>query len=451
MHFIKKLIPNWLLKFIRPYYHGTMALLAHMYFGRPSDKLIVIGVTGTNGKTTTVNLIAKILEEEGYRVGFMSTAVINITGIETLNKMKMTMPSGWILHKTLRHLVDRQCQYAVLEVSSEGLAQNRHWGINFDTAVLTNLTPEHLESHGGFENYKRAKGLLFEAINNSQKTIFKKQINSDIKKSIVVNADDLHAQYFLNFKAEQHITYGEEKSADFQASKISYSPAGVNFSLGSVDFRLQLKGQFDVYNALAAIAAVSTQGVDIKACKRALEKIEVVPGRVEVLLTKPFTVVVDYAYEPVEMDGLYETVSRWPHGRIIQVLGPTGGGRDSARIPILGKMAGKFVDIMIITTDDPYDDNPKQLAERMAEGAMAAGKIENKTLFTILNRRAAIAKAINGARDGDLVLITGKGADQKMAIGDGHYIEWDDRKVVREELGFKTINAGKSVEKNWFA
>ncbi len=434
MQFIKKFIPQWLLKLVRPLYHGFLAWLGNIYFGRPSEKLIVIGVTGTNGKSTTVNLLARILQEAGYKIGYTSTVTVNIDGVEHLNKMKMTMPSGWLLHKWMRQMVNRGCQYAILEVSSEGLAQNRHLGIHFDVAVLTNLTPEHIESHGGFENYKRAKGKLFEALGKYQVSSSKYQANPRLQKTIILNNDDEYSAYYQTFKADKYVSYGVKNPADFRASDIQYLPTGISYTLNTIRYTLSLRGQFDVYNSLCAIAIAQSQDVSLSVCKSALEKVAVIPGRVEVVQEKLFAVVVDYAYEPEEMRQLYETVNRWPHKQIIQVLGPTGGGRDSARIPLLGKMAGEFADMVFVTTDDPYDENPQALIHAMADGAVAAGKVIGKTLFRNPDRRGAIARAFSFAGEGDIVLITGKGADQKMALANGVYIDWDDRVVAREEL-----------------
>ncbi|MBI3232335.1 MAG: UDP-N-acetylmuramyl-tripeptide synthetase [Candidatus Doudnabacteria bacterium] len=459
MGFIKKLLPVSLLKSIRPYYHGALALFASWYFGRPSVDLIVIGVTGTNGKTTTVNLIAKILEEAGFPTGYTSTATLNIDGKEILNPSKITMPSGWLLQKGLKQMFKRGCKYAVIEVSSEGLAQNRHLGINFDVVVFTNLTPEHLEAHGGFENYKQAKARLFASLQAYQIPNTKYQINPKLKKTIITNADDTHGKFYAGFKADQYLTYGVLSEADYFATEHDYKPRGVSYTLlteliqpGSnnkaapIRFNLQLKGLFDVYNSLAAIAAAQSQGIALEICKAGLEKVEIVPGRVEVIQSHPFTIVVDYAYEPEEMKQLYETLEWWPHNRVIQILGPTGGGRDRARIPVLGKMAGEFADIVIITTDDPYDDDPSELADEMIIGASPSGKVRDQTLYKILDRRAAIIKALQLASAKDLILITGKGADQSMALANGEYAPWDDRKVVSRELGFMLLERHKNLD-----
>ena len=438
------LLPDFILKAIRPFYHGFLSYLANIWFGRPSDKLIVFGVTGTNGKSTMVNLLARILLESGAKVGYTSTVTININGTEQLNTAKMTMPSGWLLHKWMRQMVNTGCRYAILEVSSEGLSQHRHKAINFDVAVFTNLTPEHIESHGSFENYKQAKGLLFASLKKFPISNFKSQIYPEIRKTIVTNADDSNSEYFKSFSADRYISYGVKTPADFKANGFKNSLKGVELSIQNVDIHLQLKGRFDVYNALCSIAAASAVGVDLQTSKIALEKIPVVPGRVEVIQNQPFMVVVDYAYEPEEMRQLYETVNTWPHRRIIQVLGPTGGGRDKARISVLGRMAAENAELVVITTDDPYDEDPDKLAGGMRQAALAAGKSLGQNLFVVLDRRAAIMKAFSLASQGDLVLITGKGADQKMAVAGGKYVDWDDRKVAREELGFKAMQDKKN-------
>ncbi len=474
--FLKRFLPSGLIKTLRPWYHGFIASWASWWFGRPSEKMLVIGVTGTNGKTTTVNLIARILEEAGLKTGFTSTAVLNIDGQEHLNKMKMTMPSGWVLQKWMKQMLDRGCKCAVLEVSSEGLAQNRHLGINFDVAVFTNLTPEHLEAHGGFENYKLAKSKLFEVLSHlpakkhplpriesgassnpppvvpsaGLRTTLSEieEVGSTpgegrLQKTIITNADDENGKYYSSFKAEKYITYGVNNQSDFQSTDVTYLSSGVSFIIHNSKFILHLKGQFDVYNSLAAIATAQALGISLETCKLALEKILVVPGRVEVIQEQPFTVVVDYAYEPEEMRQLYETISRWKYKKIIQVLGPTGGGRDSWRIPVLGKMAGEKADTIFLTTDDPYDDDPKVLAEYMAKGVTEAGKNLNESFFIILDRKEAFRKAFKMAGPGDLVLITGKGADQKMALAHGKYLDWDDRKVAKEELGYLYLQSTK--------
>jgi UDP-N-acetylmuramoyl-L-alanyl-D-glutamate--2,6-diaminopimelate ligase len=278
MNFIKKIIPESLLKLLRPIYHGAVALVANIYFGNPSSKLVVIAVTGTNGKSTTANLTAAILNEAGKKCGFSSTVTWDTGAGVVLNKSKITMPSGWLLHKRMAEMLKNGCKYAVLEVSSEGLAQNRHLGINFDVAVFTNLTPEHIEAHGSFENYRKAKGKLFQSLKKFQISNFKFQINPKLQKTIITNSDDEHSEYYRSFKADKYISYGVKQRADYQADNINYSADGIKFILHTTYYMLHLKGQFDVYNSLAAIAAAASQNVSLDICKAALERFGWFPG-----------------------------------------------------------------------------------------------------------------------------------------------------------------------------
>ncbi len=433
-NFLRNIIPRQLFKLAQPYYHGLIATFANLYFGGPSKKLIVIGVTGTNGKSTTVNLIAKILEEAGHKTGLISTVNFKVDDSEQLNDMKMTTPSGWLLQQWLAKMVENKFEYAVLEISSQGLEQNRHLGIEFDVVVFTNLTPEHIEAHGGFERYKLAKAKLFASLSKYKVRKIKLKVNSGLKKTIVYNADDLHGMYYSDFPAEQKISYGINNTANLQALDTAYSPSGINFILSTLTFHLQLKGKFDIYNALAAIATTNSLDIDLGVAKRALEKIQLIPGRMEVIQDKPFTVLIDYAPEPYSLQALYDTISVWPKNKLIHILGSTGGGRDVARRKILGQMAGKTADIVIVTNEDPYDDDPQEIIHQVADGAVSSGKVIKENLFRNPDRRGAIAKAFSLAKEGDLVLITGKGSEQKMAVSGGNYIDWDDRKVAREEL-----------------
>ena len=435
--------------------------------------MIVIGVTGTNGKSTTVNLIAKALESGGHKVGLTSTVLFKVAEKEWLNDKKMTMLGRFQLQRLLRQMVKVGCRYAVIEVSSEGIKQFRHSAINFDYVVFTNLTPEHLESHGGFENYKKAKGELFAGLTLKNKKTLLSQV---IPKISVINLDDANADYFLQFNADKKIGFSSNNAgglADFRAKKadafvcaknIQVSKSGTGFELpfvaaqGDRIIKLKLIGAFNVENALPAIIIAENEGIEFEKVKRGLEEVVVVPGRMEFINEgQNFDVLVDYAPEPASMGKLYETLKQTPRdgsgqareileiaslhavslamtGRIIHVLGSCGGGRDKARRPILGKMAGEKVDIVIVTNEDPYDDDPSEIIDQVAEGAIQSGKKLDKNLFKIIDRRVAIAKAIELAKAGDLVLITGKGAEQAMAVQNGKHIKWDDRAVVREEL-----------------
>lgn len=407
------------------WYHRFLAYAAAAIYGHPSEKLIVIGVTGTNGKSTTVNLIAKILESAGNEIALSSTVNFKIGQREWFNDLKMTMPGRFFLQRFLARAVKAGCRYAIIESTSQGILQHRHLGIHYDAMALTNLTPEHIEAHGGFENYRQAKLEYFRMLERMSGKMLAGSANA-IPKTIIVNADDAQAPEFLDFQVDQKITFGKNRPADVKAENFQATSAGISFRVNQTDFQLKLKGRFDVSNALAAIAVARSFGIGLDVCKQALEAIPGIPGRMELIDEgQNFKVLVDYAYEPESLKQVFETISSWPKGKIIHVVGSAGGGRDSARRRIMGELSARYADQTIVTNEDPYDDDPQQIIDDVAAGAPKALKI--------LDRTEAIRKALRLAQPNDLVLITGKGAEQKMAVRGG-YIPWDDRKVAREFL-----------------
>lgn len=440
---IKKFIPEFLLR----WYHKTLALAANVFYGFPSNKMVVIGVTGTNGKSTTVHLVAKMFEGAGFKVGATSTVGFKIAGEECLNKKKMTMLGRFALQKLLRQMVTAGCRYAVIETSSQGVEQFRHLGVNYDVAVFTNLTPEHIEAHGGFLNYKKAKGKFFAHLASKPKKVID---GKKVPKVSVVNFDDEHAEYFAGFPADEKWMYKISNSKiqipnKFQnlnfkiieAENVILGANGVQFMIHDSGFMLHLLGEFNVYNALAAAAVGLSQGMELAKIAETLRKVKGVPGRMEFINEgQNFKVLVDYAPEPASMEKLYETVRGSGFvasgGKIIHVLGSAGGGRDKSRRPILGGIAAENADYVIITNEDPYDENPEEIINQVAAGAV--GKQEGVNLFKILDRGEAIAKALNLAREGDLVIITGKGSEQAICVANNKKIPWDDREKVREIL-----------------
>jgi len=418
-------------------------------YGNPSEKLIVIGVTGTNGKSTTVSLIAKALEAGGDKVGALSTVMFKVGEEEKLNNKKMTMLGRLQLQKYLKRMVDEGCKYAVVETSSQGVEQYRHVGINYDYAVFTNLTPEHIEAHGGFENYKKAKGKFFQHLSKKAKKQKNNiatcqaealEVNKLVDKISVVNIDDEYAEYFLSFLADKKITFSVKNDSDFQASDVRVSVKGTSFNLNDKEFNLKLIGAFNVENALPAIIIAKEEGKDLDQIKERLEQVKVVPGRTEMINEgQNFHVMVDYAPEPGSLKKLYETLNQikasdFSYNQLIHILGSAGGGRDKARRPILGRMAGEKADFVIVTNEDPYDEDPMTIINEVAAGAIEKGKVENQNLFKILERKEGIQKALALAEENDLVLVTGKGSERAMAVAGGKYIPWDDRDVIRELL-----------------
>ncbi len=416
----------------RPY-HYLLARLASIWYGNPSKKLIVIGVTGTNGKTTTTYLISKALEASGFKTGCTTTAILKVGDREWLNKTKMTMPGRFFLQRVLRQMVDAGCRYAVIETSSQGLLQHRHIGINYDVAVFTNLTPEHIEAHGGFENYKRAKLQLFEYLNRTPaKTIDGRKI----QKYAVLNTDSGYADDFAQkVRPDQIVWYGIDHARGIVASDVQLNGDGSVFRVHDTFISLHLPGRYNIENALASLAVCQALGIDSKHAAKKIGSVTRVPGRFEkVDVGQPWTVIVDYAPEPESFKRLYEALALVPHARVIHVLGSCGGGRDIARRPILGRLAGEKADLVIVTNEDPYDDDSNLIINQVAAGALEKGKVENQTLFKITDRREAIFKAMELAQPHDLVVLTGKGCEPWICLAQGQKIPWDEVAVAKEAI-----------------
>lgn len=463
---LKKYIPQKLMHQLLPPYHFIIAWLAALYYGFPSRRLIVIGVTGTTGKTTTVGLLAKLLSENGYLAGYSSTAQFNDGRKEWLNDKKMTMPGRFFLQRHLSRMLKNGCQVAIVETTSQGIEQFRHRFIDYDILLFTNLYPEHIEAHGGFKQYKEAKGKLFahlkrtrtKYLNNDQRVVNKpsglqKTELRRIKKTIIANADDEHASYFLSFWAEKKIVYGDLKLKNnacflneqeeevvpkpvfFSHEELFSGAEGSDFIFQGWRHHLSILGSFNIINAASALSVASQLELEPAALAISLENIQSLPGKMEKIEAgQNYLVIVDYAFEPKAMMALYENLKLLSFNRLIHVLGSCGGGRDKARRAILGGLAGKRADIVITTDEDPYNDDPQEIIDQVAAGAENEGKKLDTNLFKILDRREAIRKAFDLANPGDLVLITGKGAEQFICVAGDKKIAWDDREVAREEL-----------------
>jgi len=393
-----------------------MALVGAVFFGFPSNKLIVIGVTGTSGKSTTVDFITRILEESfdsaqgrsGNKVASTSSIRFKIGDKEWSNKLKMTMPGRFMMQKFLQQAVKEGCKYAVLEVTSEGIKQFRHKFINFDTAVFLNLTPEHIESHGSFEKYRSAKMELFKSTKNIH----------------IVNADDENASYFTDLPANKKILYSVKNKADIKADNLTLNKDGFEFTVKGTIINMHLVGGFNVYNALASIAVCLNYDVPLEKCKKVLERLKGMPGRLEIVTKDPFWVVVDYAFTPDQLEACYKSLNHRP---LVCVLGATGGGRDKWKRPVLGKIAAQYCREVIVTNEDPYDEDPMEIINQVAEGVGSKAQ-------KILDRKEAIKKAIKLARPSDTVIITGKGSEPLMAVANGKKIPWDDSQIVKEAI-----------------
>ncbi len=427
---IKKLLPEGAISF----YHYCLAWLAAFYFGFPSKKLIVIGVVGTKGKTSTANFIWSCLTVAGFKTGMLSTANIRVAGKEFLNKYHMTMPGPFVVQGYLKQMLKSNSFFAVIETTSEGIKQFRHKGIAYDFLVFTNLSPEHLPSHNNsFDKYRKAQGKVFESLKKGKKKTIS---GKEIPKTIIANIDDENSQYFLSFSADKKITFGLANQADYQAQDIRNDENGVYFSIQAKPYRLNILGEFNIYNALPAIVLADILQVPHEVARDGLANLKNIPGRMEIINQgQNFTVLVDYAHEPKSMElALRATKKLTEHGsKLIVLLGAEGGGRDKAKRPKMGEIAAKLADIVIVSNVDPYDDNPQEIIDDIAKAAQASAKQININLFSIEDRREAIKKCLAMANAGDVVLITGKGAEQSMIIA-GNKIPWDDREVVKEEL-----------------
>jgi UDP-N-acetylmuramoyl-L-alanyl-D-glutamate--2,6-diaminopimelate ligase len=394
--FLKKFLPSFVLSF----YHFILAFLGALIYGFPSKKLILIGVTGTNGKTTTTEMIASIFEKAGKKIALLNSIRFKIGEKEEINKLRMTMPGRFFIQRFLKTAAKEGCEFAILEVTSEGIKQHRHRFLDFKVAVFTNLAPEHIEAHGSFEKYREAKGKLFQAT----------------KEIHVINVEDKNSDYFLKFPAKRKITYGL-KTGDI--------------NLKNTKIKLKIPGEFNLYNALAAISVAISQGIDKDFAIKVLEEFKGVPGRMEEVISKPFKVIVDYAFTPNALEKVYQTLRtsnfQLPNSKLICVLGACGGGRDKWKRPVLGELAANYCDEVIVTNEDPYDEDPWQIIEQVASGTKGKAR-------KILDRREAIKAALKLAKEGDIVVITGKGCEPSICVAGGRKIPWDDRKVVKEEF-----------------
>lgn len=415
-HILKKIIPRAIFKKAQPYYHYALAYIGALKCKHPSKDITVIGVTGTKGKSSTTEILARILREDGKKVASLSTIQFQIDGQVERNLFKMTMPGRFFVQKFLRNAVDAGCEYAVLEMTSEGAKQYRHSFIDIDALIFTNLTPEHIESHGSFENYKNAKLSIAQAVADSPKR----------PRFLVANTDDEHGADFLDFPVEHPIPYSLKNLTLHSLHKDS-----VSLILNEVTIRVPLIGLFNVYNTLAAITLAQALGVSLESIQKSLRDIPAIAGRVEKIESpsgarKKVTAVVDYAHTPDSLTQLYQA---FPDRYKVCVLGNTGGGRDTWKRPEMGAIAQQYCDEIILTNEDPYDENPMKIVEEMKKGMSDSAKVE-----IIMDRRAAIKTAIARAPQDSYILISGKGTDPYIMGPNGSKQIWSDAEVVKELL-----------------
>ncbi len=424
--------------------HLWYAWLGSVVYGHPSEHLLVIGVTGTSGKSSTIYFLRQMLEQAGFVVGSLSTIDFYIAGQDTLNDQKMTMLGKMQIQKYLREMVDKKCDIAIVETTSEGAVQYRHRFVNYDMMILTNLYPEHIESHGSFENYKAAKLGIFQYVSGSKRKQLT-QLKNKVPKTAIVNQDVDSASDFLEFNFDQKMTFGQDEHTSvgvkdidqtFVATDVHSDGSGLTFSVQGHIFHAPLFGEHHASNIAAAIAGMHAVEVDWSLLQQAVSRLKPPPGRIEFIQEAEihhFQVIVDYAFEPIAMEKLYTVVTVLQPKRVIHVFGSTGGGRDISRRFTVGEFIGSRADICVVTDEDPYDDDPLEIIRDVAAAVEKAGKQKGKDLHIIPDRGDAIRYALDVAQPGDLIVVTGKGSEQGI-VRKGRLVPWDDRKIVREHL-----------------
>ncbi len=416
LYYLKKLIPTALFRALQPPYHYTLSFIGALIYRYPSKEITVIGVTGTKGKSSVVELVNAIFEADGRRTAVAGTIRFKIGEKSERNLYKMTMPGRFFMQKFLREAVNAGCEVAIVEMTSEGVRQYRHLFIHLDALIFTNLSPEHIESHGSYEKYVAAKLELARALQCSQKR----------PRFMIANRDDAHGEDFLKAKVEHALPYGLSDLELYTLNK-----EDVSLVTEGTTIRVPLVGLFNVYNALAAMTCARAFGIPLKTIHAALSNLPPIKGRVERFKSpknaeRKITAVVDYAHTPDSLEKLYKAFEK---ERKVCVLGNTGGGRDKWKRPEMGRIADQYCERIILTNEDPYDESPEKIVEEMARG------IENDSKLTIImDRRKAIRTALEDAPDGGVVLVSGKGTDPYIMGPNNTKTPWSDAKVVQQEM-----------------
>jgi len=455
---IRKIIPKFFINF----YHLILAFLASLFYGFPSRKMIIVGITGTNGKTTTANMLSSILEEGGYKVGMTTTINFKIGDKIWENETKQGMQGRFRMQKLLFSMKKELCDIAIVETTSQGIEQFRSFGIKYDICIFTNITPEHIEAHGGFENYKKMKLKLFKQLEDRSKKIINGKY---ISKTIIANFNDPSVLDFINFNVDKiygNIVYDNNNKIDISDfisdEKYSFILAknldlNIKTSFDLVyqknssssensKIKLNLFGVYNIYSAISASACAISLGISLDSIKKSLEKISNISGRMEfVPNTKGVFGVVDYAHDPISIERVYKSLKNITlknNSKLICVLGSCGGGRDKKSRYQKGLVAGKLCDYVIITNEDPYDDDPKEIINDVFSGVFAASlKKENVNCFKIDSREDAILKAVNISKPGDVIVATGKGSERCIVSENGKKIDWNEFEVLKSAIESK--------------
>ena len=407
---LKKILPAWVVRPLRPMYHGLLSFFMALSYSFPARKLTVIGVTGTKGKSTTAEMLFSILRAAGYRTALISTIRFAIEDDSEPNRYKMTLQGRGFAQAFMRKALRAGCTHLIIEVTSESVLQYRHWFLELDGLIVTNIQHEHIESHGSFTNYVAAKRAIVATLVRSSKP----------HKILVANGDSPESYAFLSARISKTIGFSAH-----DITNLSGDEQSVGFEYAGIRFSLPLPGTFNALNALAALKFCEAFGIPLPTAIHALKALPVVRGRVErIEAGQDFLVVVDYAHTPDSLRALY---SAFPKRRKICVLGNTGGGRDMWKRPLMGSIADESCEKVILTNEDPYDEDPCAIVSAMTRDMKRTPEI-------IIDRRAAIRHALSIASPGDAVLISGKGTDPFIMEKGGVKTPWSDERVVREEL-----------------
>lgn len=381
-------------------YHLLLAWFGALRHGFPSRRLKVIGITGTKGKTSTVEILAAILQGSGRKTAFLSSAHVGFGEEIRDNSLGNTMPGRGFIQKFFADAARAGEEYAVLEVSSQGVPLSRHRFIRWAAAAITNIAPEHIEAHGSFENYRAAKLKFLEKAARQGAPVF-------------INADDERSRFFADkLRRYNNILYSAEEMPELP-----------------LEIRQILPGRFNLENVALALSVAETLGVSEEECLSALRKFKGISGRAEYVQREPFKVVVDYAHTPDSLRAIYVAVKENTPGRMICVLGAAGGGRDKWKRPEMGRVAAEHCAEIILTDEDPYDENPQEILQQVSRGFFP-----NTVYEEILDRREAIHSAIKRAMPGDAVVITGKGSERLIHLANGQMIPWSDREEAEKAL-----------------
>ena len=418
-------------------YHKVRGITAATYYGFPSTKMKVIGITGTNGKTTTANLLGHILEASGAKVGMATTVNIWTGDKKWVNETKMTTLNPFALQGLLRKMANQKCDYAIIETTSHALDQHRTWGIFYDIAVFTNITHEHLDYHLTFERYRQAKSKLFKDLAAGLR-------KPNMPKIAIVNMDDPEGPYFSAFESDKTYHFGIDKintaqtpDSSIWANNIQPKKDHIQFTLNTptenVLINLKMPGTFNVSNALAAASSAFALGINLHTIKKGLENVWQLPGRMEyVPNNKGIDIIIDYAHTPDGFKQVLSTIRPFVNNSLIAVFG-SAGDRDKTKRPVIGQIASEFSDYIILTEEDPGSEDPQTIIAEILPGIDTSKFKGSDNLHIIIDRKQAIQKAINLAQPGDMIVLFSMGA-QTVIERAGKKMPYNEKKVVEDIL-----------------